>query len=284
MKIPKYWAKNTQTVAAPDGRRYALARWQWSDISAEDAQQQAAAKINELVQKVRANEQLNRYSYGERPLREEISQVLTNRAGQEVAVVTRNLYGALVLNAANAMFIDIDFPDSSGAGSGRSPFQRLLGGKSAGPEQEPLQRIQAWWEQRRDLSLRVYRTFAGLRCLITSHVFDPSLPDTADILSALKSDPLYVRLCKAQGCFRARLTPKPWRCAMGNPPSRYPWDDSAAEIRFRQWERRYEGAIAQYAACKLIQQFGAGERHPDVEPVLELHDRLARTESGLQLA
>ena len=72
MKIPKYWAKSTQSVTAPDGRRYALASWQWSDTSPDHAQQQAAAKVGELARKVLAQERLNRYSYGERPLREEI--------------------------------------------------------------------------------------------------------------------------------------------------------------------------------------------------------------------
>ena len=263
MKIPKYWAKSTQSVTAPDGRRYALASWQWSDTSPDHAQQQAAAKVGELARKVLAQERLNRYSYGERPLREEIAQVVTTRAGKEVAVVTRNLYGALILNAANAMFVDIDF---------------------AGPEQDHVSGVRAWWEQHRDLGLRVYRTFAGLRCLVTSHVFDPGQPNVTQILTALKSDPLYVRLCRAQGCFRARLTPKPWRCGMDTPPSRYPWNDAASEIRYRQWQQRYEGAIARYAACRLIQQFGTDQRHPDVEPVVEFHDRLARTESGLQLA
>lgn len=284
MKIPKYWAKSSQSVAAPDGRRYALARWQWSDTSTQDAQQQAAAQIARLVQKVLAREQLNRYSYGERPLREEIAQVVTGRAGKGIAVITRNLYGALVLNTAGAMFIDIDFTDSRNASAGGAPLQRLFGRSAAGPEQEPLQRIQTWWEQHREVSLRVYRTFAGLRCLITSHIFDPGQPDTTDILTTLKSDPLYVRLCRAQGCFRARLTPKPWRCAMDRPPSRYPWNDAASEAHYRQWERRYEGAIAEYATCKLVKQFGTGECHPDVEPVLELHDRLSRTESNLKLA
>ena len=284
MKVPKYWAKSTQTVTAPDGRRYALARWQWSDISAQDAQRQAVERLSELARKVLAREQLSRYAYGERPLREEVSRVVTNRAGQEVAIITRNLYGALVLNSAGAMFIDIDFADSSSPGAGASPLRGLLGRRPADPEQISLQPIQTWWEKHRDLSLRVYRTCAGLRCLVTSHVFDPSQPDATEILTALNSDPLYVRLCRAQGCFRARLTPKPWRIKMSNPPSRYPWSDTASEMRYRQWERQYEGVIAQYATCRLISQFGTGERHPDVEPILELHDRFSSTESSLKLA
>jgi len=284
MKIPKYWAKSIQSATSPDGRRLALACWQGSDTSADHARQQAAARIGEMVRKAQAGEQLNRYSYGERPLREEIAQVLTNRAGREIAVITRNVYGALVLNAANAMFIDIDFADGEGTGTGLAPVRRMLGIPSAQPEQEHLQRVQTWWEQRRDLGLRVYRTCAGLRCLITSHVFEPGSPETIDIFGALKSDPLYVRLCKAQGCFRARLTPKPWRCNMDQPPSRYPWSDPAAEARYRQWEQRYTRAVAHYTTCRLIKQLGPEQRHPDVEPILDAHDRLACSEQQQNLA
>ncbi len=283
MIIPKYWAKSAQSVTAPDGRKYALSRWQWSDISTQDAQHQATTRVAELARKVLASEPLNRYTYGDRPLREEISQAVTNHIGKEVAIVTRNIYGALIVNAESAMFVDIDFEDDQNSDIG-SVLSNLFGREKINPEDEPLQHIQTWWEGHRDISLRVYRTFAGLRCLVTSHVFDPAQPDTTSILTELNSDPLYVRLCRVQECFRARLTPKPWRCNVIKPPSRYPWSDSASEMRYRQWEQRYEGVTAKYATCQLIKQFGSGECHPDVEPVLKLHDRLTQTESNLKLA
>jgi hypothetical protein len=284
MNIPRYWAKSTQSVTSPDGRRLALACWQWSDVSTDHAQQQAAARVGDVARRVLAGEQLNRYSYGERPLREEISQVVTNRAGAEIGVVTRNVYGALVLNAARAMFIDIDFADGGGQRSGGSSLRRLFGGATASPEQEHLQHLQTWWEQHRDLSIRVYRTYAGLRCLVVNQLFDPSQADAVEMLRALKSDPLYVRLCKAQGCFRARLTPKPWRCDVDRPPARYPWSDAASETRYRQWEQRYDRVAAQYATCRLLKQLGTDQPHPDVAPILDLHDRLACSERNLNLA
>ncbi|HSD83781.1 MAG TPA: hypothetical protein VLG46_07985 [Anaerolineae bacterium] len=284
MKIPKYWARSSQAVQQPDGRSYQLVIWQWSDASREDAQRQADNRVRELEQKIRAGEQLTRYGYGERPLREEITQGVTTDTGREVAIVTRNLYGALVLNAANAMFIDIDFPDKGTSSSTGGGFQWGLGTRAPGQEEQHVEHIASWASRYPDLGIRVYRTFAGLRCLITTQLFEPGRADTLDILRASKSDPLYVRLCQAQACFRARLTPKPWRCNMDTPPSRYPWENYNLEVQFRQWVQRYEQASRSYSVCKLVRQLGPQQIHPDVGAILALHDRLTGVEAERPLA
>ena len=284
MKIPKYWAKTTQVARQPDGQAYRLACWQWSDLSLAEAQQKANARALELAQKVQAGAALNRYGYDQRPLREEITQGLTAGSGHEVGVVTRNKYGARVLNATSAMFIDIDFKEAEASSSLSGQMGRLLGGRAPDPADPYLPRVSAWANQHPDLGLRVYRTFGGLRCLITNQLFDPSRSDSMDILRALGSDPLYVRLCQAQACFRARLTPKPWRCGLKVPPSRYPWENTGLEARYREWERRYDQTSAAYAVCKFIKQFGPAETHPDIAPVLALHDELTRSTEQRQLA
>jgi hypothetical protein len=282
MKIPKYWAQGVQSAKGLDGRNYMFSCWQWSNVSVADAQQQANARALGLVQRLANDEDLDRYSYGDRPLREEIRQAVTNRQGKEIALVTRNAYGALVLNAAQAMFIDIDFP---GKGTGNAaPLKRLFGGAQPDPETLHCQRVEAWAAQHPDLGINIYRTFGGLRCLITNVPFDPARGDALDILQDLKSDPLYVRLCQAQECFRARLTPKPWRCGITGRPPRYPWADIALEALSRQWEQQYDAASASYAVCRLLKRIGPAEVHPDIEPVLSLHDRMACSAYSQQLA
>jgi hypothetical protein len=283
MKIPKYWAKSTQVARQPGGRGYRLACWQWSDVSLAEAQQKAADKARELARRVQAGETLNRYAYDQRPLREEMTQGITAR-GREVGVVTRNKYGAQVLNATQAMFIDIDIKELESSGSLAGQMGRLLGGRAADPADPYVARVAAWANQHPDLGLRVYRTFGGLRCLVTNQVFDPTRAESMDILRSLGSDPLYVRLCQAQACFRARLTPKPWRCGLRPPPNQYPWENAAAEARYRQWEQQYLASSAPYAVCKLIKQLGPAETHPDVVPVVALHDDITRVAEQRQLA
>ncbi len=284
MKIPKYWAKSVQSVQQPGGRSYLLVIWQWSDASVSEAQRKANDRVREIADKVRVGQLLNRYGYSERPLREEIVQGVTNDAGDEVAIVTRNAYGALVLNAANAMFIDIDFADKVTAASSGGGFSWGFGQRAPSQEDQHVERITVWASGHPDVGLRVYRTAAGLRCLITNQTFDPGQSYTLDILREFESDPLYVRLCQAQECFRARLTPKPWRCDMAPSPWRYPWANAEVEIRYRTWERHYEQASRSYAVCKLVKQLGPQEVHPDVAPILQLHDRLTSVANNLTLA
>jgi hypothetical protein len=280
MKIPRYWAKDTCSLQDPRGKTFSAICWRWSDTSVEDARQQARVGAQQIAGKLLNQQHLDRYSYGERPMREEITRAITNAQGKEIALVTRNAYGALVLNAANAMFIDIDFKEEKSPG----PFGKLFSRSGPTQEETRLQSIEQWAQRNPGLGLRVYRTFGGLRCLVTNEVFDPTQESTLGILKSVDSDPLYVRLCRSQGCFRARLTPKPWRCGLGKPPSRFPWDNHREETSYRQWEQTYTLAASNYAVCKLVKQIGGPTIHPDVEPILSMHDGATCSALGLELA
>ena len=70
------------------------------------------------------------------------------------------------------------------------------------------------WEFARrhpDLGVRVYRTAAGLRVLVTGASAPPASDRARELLTELGSDPLYVELCSTHDSYRARLTPKPFR-------------------------------------------------------------------------
>ncbi len=284
MIIPKYWAKIEQTVPGPQ-KNFFLRNWQGSDVSVEDARNKAAARSTEIAQKIARGEPLDRYGYCDRPLREEIKEAVQNRFRDEVGIITRNAYGALVLNATSAMFIDIDIP-----GMGKPKKAGFFGGKkesfSLDPYMPAIHDVEAWAGKHPEFGIRIYATFAGLRCLILNTVFKPKSDHASEILQDLKSDPLYVRLCKAQECFRARLTPKPWRCGMRQPAGslRYPWENPQLEAEFRQWEKQYDAAVSKYAVCSFVKQIGSRNIHPDVESIMGFHDRVTRAESNLPLA
>jgi hypothetical protein len=284
MNIPKYWAKSETTAAGPS-KKYFIRRWDGSDLSVADAQARAEARVQETARKIAQGLPLDRYGYCDRPLREEVKEAVMNRFRDEVGLVTRNAYGALVLNAVGAMFVDIDIP-----GIRKPQKGGLFGGRketfSLDPYLPSVRDVEAWAGKHPEYGIRIYATFAGLRCLILNTVFQPKSDHAVGILQDLKSDPLYTRLCKAQECFRARLTAKPWRCGLSQPPGRlrYPWASPDLEAEYRQWEMQYDAAAEKYAACVLVKQIGARAVHPDVESVLEFHDRATRAESGLPLA
>ncbi|MBI5879562.1 MAG: hypothetical protein HZB53_18075 [Chloroflexi bacterium] len=266
MNIPKYWAHLRQPIDTSSGR-YQYNCWQWSNTSEAEAIQRAQARVLEVAKKAASGADLDRYGYGDRPMREEI--VIEMRNGSDtVAAITRNAYGALVLNAANAMFIDIDIDEDE---------QRRR-------EPKVLEGIQRFAADNAGWGIRMYRTRGGLRGLFTHALFDPTDRGTADLLRALGSDPLYIRLCAAQQCFRARLTPKPWRCDAGKPPARFPFPDKPTEARYRAWVQRYEQASQSYGVCRLVGAYGVATRDPIVNAVLEVHDRYTRPGETLTLA
>jgi len=223
--------------------------------------------------------------YPNRPVREQVMQELRNDAGDISAVVTRNSYGCLVLNSAGVMFVDIDLPEPKPAGG---IFKRLFGKPDLTPpvnlQNAAITKTESWTRNHPGWGWRIYRTRAGLRLLATQGLVEAD-SDVADgVFAALGADPLYRKLCQTQKCFRARLTPKPWRCGLRSKPGRWPWLDAKAEKKFEKWEARYESESANWATCELLHQTGNATVHPSVQSILKLHDDATRVGSKLPLA
>lgn len=284
MKIPRFWANETAVHRAPGGKAYRLSIWRWSDASPAEARVEARQRLDEIARRLAAGQDLDVYGYGERPLREEMVQTVPAGSGDPAAVITRNAYGALVLNAARVLFADLDFAEGDQAEARPGLLGGLFGGQSSSPEQRALDKVEAWTRAHPDWSLRAYRTRAGLRLLATHTVFDPAADATRRWLTELGSDPLYIRLCRDQACFRARLTPKPWRCGLRPPPARYPWETPQAEALVRRWEQTYEATTRRFGVCRLLREFGGRSLHPEAAQVIDLHDRHACLDDRLPLA
>jgi hypothetical protein len=94
-------------------------------------------------------------------------------------------------------------------------------------------------------------------------------------------------MCQNQRCFRARLTPKPWRIGMEDHlrPARGTWPVAAEQMPLREeWIERYTARSEGYAACHFIEEFGYGTTDRQAEAVQQLHDRWCRADSTLPLA
>ena len=289
MKFLRYWGKASAKATAPDGRTLVFSCWRGSDLSVDDARTSARLAAEEVAARAaQSGEPPRAYLYGERPMREEVVRELAAGVGGPAAVVTRNSFGCLVLNTARVMFVDVDLPGSRQPPSSRGWLARLLGrsgeGTSDGAEAQALGRLDSWVRSHPGAGFRVYRTRAGLRYLETSGVHEPTSDRAEALLEALGCDPLYVRLCRAQQSFRARLTPKPWRCGVAAPPSRFPHESAEREEAFRRWLERYDGRSLRFATCAYVSTVGTERVHGKVEPILRFHDDATRTASGLALA
>ncbi len=135
-----------------------------------------------------------------------------------------------------------------------------------------------------EFGFRVYRTCAGMRLLATHDLFDPADAATMPLLESLGADPLYVKLCHAQQSFRARLTPKPYRCGSEVNRIRFPREDPQENEAFEKWKAGYEQSSQRYATCRYQGAMGNEILHPEAENIIALHDDLTRAHENLELA
>ncbi|HKD35139.1 MAG TPA: hypothetical protein VKB78_00020 [Pirellulales bacterium] len=210
----------------------------------------------------------------------------TDSRGALFAAVTRNRYGTLVLNSAGVMFLDWDAPRNSRQSLFNS-IKKLFGRKTNPAddrfETETREKLARFRVENGEWTVRLYQTAGGLRGMVTHMLFDPAAASTLGTLKALGNDPLYIRLCESQSSFRARLTPKPWRCGAGKCTLAWPREGDTI-VRFDRWVTRYDRRRAAFATCRFIDTIGPGAVHPEIAPIVELHDTLTRSSELLPLA
>ena len=325
MIVPQYWAEG-RVQYRKQGRHVTVRRFGWSDTSPAEAQANAEARAQEALQRVLSGEKLIRrepkipYNGAAGvPIREEI----VSRHGE--TIITRNAYGARCLNTPNVLFADVDFQfDPSfrltlvvflllllgavvlgwysasrlvgsmlavvallASGTVARLLHRTLQRAQGGAQRAARHRISRFAERHPEWNLRVYRTPAGLRVLATHRTFQPGEPAVAECFDALDTDPIYVRMCLNQQCFRARVSPKPWRIGIGRHLRPRPgvWPVAPEHMPMRvAWIANYEAAAKSFAACEWIESVGSGITHPDVRSVQELHDEFCGATRHLPLA
>lgn len=288
MHFPKYWGKANWTGPGADGSEVHRSIWRSSDESPADAEARAQEAAQNLG-RAHTRDTRDRYPYADRALREPVLCELPTGDADCAAVITRTAYGSEVLNAASVMFVDVDFPRHWNATGGLfARLKRLFSGKpSTSAEADPdcdahLATLSRWQAANQDWTFRVYRTHGGLRYLVTQALHDPVSERTHATLAALGCDPRYKQLCKVQKSFRARLTPKPWRCGCDNPPVRFPYNLEPREMQ--QWIAGYNRASEGSAVCRFVQIVGRQTTHPAVARVIAEHDARTKANCGLPLA
>lgn len=325
MIVPDYWAE-AKVRKQVEGRQVTVKRFGWSDMNQDEARQHAEERAAEAMARIESGEKLHRadrkVAYGGAdglPIREEVV------ARHDDVVISRNAYGALCLNTPDVLFADIDFETNPGtgiflpvtilhtaiaaavgyllaswwillvafiAGLTLSPVTataifRIVAVFTGGPEAQARKRLDAFVQAHPEWRLRVYRTPAGLRLLAMHQTFNPNGDEAQDFFQAIHSDPIYVRMCKNQHCFRARVSPKPWRIGIPSHMKPRPgvWPVKPERMAARQdWIDNYERIAQDFAACRFEGDLGSGEVDYRVDAVRQLHDRYARADSGLPIA
>lgn len=289
MKLARFWARQTADATDRRGRRIRAAARGWSNESIEAAAAmalQTAQRVASLLAEGRTK--LQRYQYGDRPIPEPVVKEFAGAAAPR-AVVTRNVYGALVLNTTDMMFIDVDTEDQDAAAgpSLASGIMSLFGKKPPPVPQAPSNPAEdtiAKTAADLGVSLRLYKTAGGYRAIVTNVAQSATDEKSLALLRQFGSDPLYVHLCKQQESFRARLTPKPWRMKMWEPPVTYPFQTLHEQQRFDRWNADYSAACARFATCRFIKAIGDAQPAPGFQELIDFHDDQTKAVTALPLA
>ena len=263
MKLFKYWIAERSRVDI-NGEMKEITTYGGSNISLDDAALKARAKTELIMRKIQGERDV--FEDYEVEIREEILRELDDKT-----IITRNRYGAQVMNAENLMFLDIDKPKPAGLGG--------LFKKNVGTDKEKIfdmVRKLAESSKYSGLGFRIYETYQGARVIVTGQSFDARDSSTMAMMRDFNSDPLYAAICRKQGCFRARLTPKPHRLKLKAYKVKFPRE--TVDIQFDNWLQTYEQASRGYSVCKFIEQTGAS--HGTSEAV-RFHDEM--TGAGLHL-
>jgi hypothetical protein len=325
MIVPEFWAEHCIRKRFRN-RQITIRRFGWSDESEEAACAHAKHRAEEAFDRAASGATLLRreprvaYNGAEGvPIREEIVQ----RHGD--TVVTRNGYGALCLNTPSVLFADVDQHQSTtfrgcllvtlisviAAGAAAAlqadlrrafgaaalalivvpivfvAFQNLRIRLAGGRQQFVRRQIEKAVAQFPAWRMRLYETPAGYRILVTHSTFAPGSEEVEQFFRALRTDPVYARMCRRQKCFRARISPKPWRIGMDSHirPRRGAWPVRVEHMPARQqWLEDYHRKSDDFASCRFETEFGTAPEHDTAAAVRTLHDDYCRALSGLPIA
>lgn len=182
-------------------------------------------------------------------------------AGPVRWAITRNQYGAEILNVDGLAILDVDIPARQVVEEPTGFFGRLFGRTRVRWERddpaEVLGRLRPTLEAS-GFGGRIYETAAGFRVLVCSEVLSWSDPRFEALLADTRSDRLYATLCRRQECCRARLTPKPWRVGVRGPNKAVvptPWAPGPTPA-WTAWLQEYEARSAGFAAARPVADFG----------------------------
>lgn len=267
MRIFKYWVEHTKTLVIDDLRQPSKI-YGGSNISESEAIKDAERKFQNAQKKI--NNQLGRDDSYEVDIREEIIEEIDSEN-----IVTRNRYGALVLNSKNMMFIDIDEYTRS--------IWDMLFNRSKTQKEFMLAHIEKTTQriEYADFAFNIYETHKGYRVLVTNQTIDPRSEKSRKMMKAFHADRLYRYLCVYQNCYRARLTPKPHRIKQKRIHVIFPNRNAEGQMKLDNWIRSYDERSKTFSTCRFIKSIGNASLN---NKIIKFHDDRCNIHKSYPLA
>ena len=171
--------------------------------------------------------------------------------------ISQNYYWADVINTADVFIADIDISKDSPIAQLKSKWYYI------------------YWllHNIKDLTKEVfyvYETHSGLRLIMVTSLMSPKSSDSAYLMGVLLADSKYASCCISQGCYRARLSPKPIRMGIkGKDYSDY---------------EKYKTEVSKYSVCRYLGNTSLSESFnipTKIQNFLDIHDKFTLGEGPL---
>jgi hypothetical protein len=264
MKYFKFWIKESFKINV-DGEMKEINLIVGSNESKADASELAKMRAKNIETKIAGKSAHEEYEVS---IKEHVADIM-----DEKNIVTVNRYGAEVLNTSQYTILDldefpVDFLDFF------KPIRKL-------PKKE---RIVAKFHQRiakhpeLGTDFRIYETAKGIRIIGKNYV-DPVGKRFFSIMKPFCVDWIYQIMSIKQACYRARLTPKPFRIHMKPIRIKSPLDCETEA--YLQWVKEYNYKSTSFSVVKLLETIGSDFSR---DPVIKRHDEKCRMNYGNKLA
>ncbi|MCL1909938.1 MAG: hypothetical protein FWG05_03275 [Kiritimatiellaeota bacterium] len=265
MKCFRYWIRETRSILIGDARRD-ITFCAGSNVSKEDASRNADETARLIEERIR--DPTRTWDSYEACIKEHVAHEI-----DENNIVTINRYGARVLNTTQYTILDIDTREYT-------RFSRIFLFRKNRTKETIVAKFKQRFAKYSELgdAFRIYETHSGIR-IIGKRYFNPRSERFPAAMDSFDVDSLYAVLCRKQNCYRARLTPKPYRMKIKTMRIENPTDCETEE--YAAWRGMYEEASRRYGVVRLWESIGRDFRD---DPVIALHDQTAIPRAGCPLA
>ncbi|PCJ16779.1 MAG: hypothetical protein COB04_10065 [Gammaproteobacteria bacterium] len=236
-----------------------------SNESKDSAVRDAAVHAKKIEQRISEGESKEDYEVA---IKEHVAEII-----DESNIITICRYGAKVLNTTQYTILDLDdypvsFFDWFKSLGKLTKKERIVYKFERNIKRYPML----------GNDFRIYETTKGVRVIGKKYI-QPSGKKYSSIMRKLNVDRIYIQLSKKQNCYRARITPKPYRMKINTIKVKSPLD--CEREPYLSWAKDYDARAERFTVVKLLKSIGQDFSH---EPVIKIHDQIANASKSGRLA
>ncbi len=263
MKLNKYWVKEEYQITV-NKQRETIHVWGGSNSSESDARENARIKAEKIQTKINSGSLDEAYEVAIR------EHIVTEINSSNVVTVCR--YGAQVLNTEQYTILDLDdYPVDF--------FDIFRGLSKMSKKERIVHKFKQKLKKRPQLGddFRIYETAKGIRVIGKKYV-SPQDKKYRSLMRFFYVDWIYIEMSRKQNCYRARLTPKPYR--MRGKTFRVTSPLICETPEYKEWSTEYQQRSQNFSVVRLIETIGSNF---SMDPVIRLHDKTCNMSANKKL-